>query len=151
MLRSTLILFFVISTLTACSSTSSLPIRQQQHQPLSLVFEDLFLRGVFNWWEAKQGFRFVRDSRVDGYSAEVELIADGQPYDFKIGDAYWQLDQTCGSANASRLTLNLNSATPLGCGKETQNLVFTPPADGRYKFILRKVSAYSVVLTIRKM
>ena len=50
--------------------------------------ESLYLRGQFAWWDALPEYKVKKvDSGL--YRTEVELKADGQPYEFKFGDANW--------------------------------------------------------------
>ncbi|RMF16531.1 MAG: hypothetical protein D6758_07750, partial [Gammaproteobacteria bacterium] len=48
--------------------------------------EIMYLRGQFAWWDALPEYKLQKAGN-DVYMARVELKADGQPYEFKFGDA----------------------------------------------------------------
>jgi len=119
-------------TLAACSSN---PIaRIDTTQSLNQHVGDLFLRGVFNWWEASNTFQFQNIGN-DKLSVTVELIADGQPYDFKVADSKWTPFLNCGQAQ-NQGTLELDKAVLLVCQENSLNLQFMPSVTGRFTFIL---------------
>ncbi len=80
--------------LSACSSSGSFKIPEIMPDSPRIQFENMFLRGVFNWWEADPSYQFKRTNT--GWVVDVELIADGQPYDFRLSDANWTPSQSCG-------------------------------------------------------
>ena len=92
----------------------------------------LYLIGSFNWWEVDEKYVFTEVTRGE-YSTKVELIADGQPYDFIIADAKWSPGYTCGyrSKNTDRV-LELNKSSDANCTSRTNNFQFKPTANGTY-------------------
>ena len=97
-------------------------------------YSNMYLRGVFNWWEASEGFKLL-PINDDAYAASFELIADGQPYDFKVADANWTMELNCGSQFADS-PLELDDAVELNCEADSLNLQFTPSETGNYRFVL---------------
>lgn len=94
----------------------------------------MYLRGVFNWWEVNEAFKLTATSQ-DSYSVTIELIADGQPYDFKVADNSWSMELNCGNVfNAS--PMKLSKAVALVCANDSLNLQFTPAETALYRFIL---------------
>ena len=57
--------------------------------------DSLYLRGQFAWWDALPEYK-VKTVEPGVYRTEVELKADGQPYEFKFGDANWSSGSNCG-------------------------------------------------------
>ncbi|WP_088329281.1 hypothetical protein [Lacimicrobium sp. SS2-24] len=119
----------LILSVTACSS---LPQVITPEAPP----EELYLRGVFNWWEAEESFKLYKISdRL--YSAETELIADGQPYDFRIADADWSKGANCGYAEkATDEVIKLNREVGADCYTINNNFKFTPKETGVYQFLI---------------
>ena len=70
--------------LSACTSSGKIALPELPSSSPRIAVEDLYLRGVFNWWEATPAYRFKQDGV--NWHVNVELIADGQPYDFKLSD-----------------------------------------------------------------
>jgi len=97
-------------------------------------YSNMYLRGVFNWWEASESFKLLPIAE-DTYAVTIELIADGQPYDFKVADAAWTMSLNCGSEYKGAV-LSLGSEAVLNCEADSLNLQFTPSATGNYRFIL---------------
>lgn len=97
-------------------------------------YSEVYLRGVFNWWEATDAFKF---KVVDEYtlSVDVELIADGQPYDFKVADNTWSPAFNCGLATQSA-AMSINVDVELYCYSDSLNLQFTPAETATYRFEL---------------
>ncbi|WP_245953191.1 hypothetical protein [Alteromonas aestuariivivens] len=140
----------VIATLVMLSACSS--------QPLSSIpglgsgpdinFDNQYLRGVFNWWEASPAYRLSAGS--NGWYVDVELIADGQPYDFKLSDSLWTPNNTCGARYNGQSPL-LQTPLYLICGSDAQNLQFTPSTTGVYRFVFNPASGGEVQLVISKI
>ena len=129
--------------LSACSQTGQYPIYSQK-QP-EIVFADWYLRGVFNWWEAKPAYKLQHGS--SGWFVDVELIADEQPYDFKFSNVNWTTDQTCG-ASYKGLAISLKQSMSLSCGSTAENMRFTPPKTGTYRFSVKGSPNTSLMLSI---
>jgi len=110
----------------------------------------MYLRGVFNWWEADEAFKLIE--QPDGtYMAKVELIADGQPYDFKIADANWSQGYNCGYLEkANDEIISLNRLVKADCNTTTNNFKFTPTHSGRYAFYVNFVNFQAPSLVVRK-
>jgi len=95
----------------------------------------MFLRGVFTWWDAEEEFRI---KRVDGdlYKASAELVADGQPYDFKFADAGWTSGKNCGYKSKEDETVEIGKKSKANCSSVFENFKFTPAEDGVYTFYI---------------
>jgi hypothetical protein len=117
--------------LTGCAVPSSSELFSSEPEK---DYSDVYLRGVFNWWEATEAFKF---EPVDAstYSVEVELIADGQPYDFKVANSDWSPAYNCGLATQST-PLSLNTEVELYCFSDSLNLQFIPSETAIYLFEL---------------
>jgi hypothetical protein len=113
---------------------------------MTIELSGLYIRGVFNWWEAQP--RYLLNQGQQRWYVDVELIADGQPYDFKFSDSKWTPSQTCGSLGNNNALVPTNSVTLLTCGSEAQNLQFIPKKTGTYRFTLEKESDKEVILRI---
>ncbi|AWL10519.1 hypothetical protein HMF8227_00005 [Saliniradius amylolyticus] len=112
--------------LAGCSVTRD--ILPQQSVP-----EDLYLRGVFNWWEADEAYRLSASDKAI-FSTTAELIADGQPYDFRFADKDWSPGANCGYENATDQSISLNQVVIADCDSENNHFQFTPPKTDTYRF-----------------
>jgi hypothetical protein len=117
--------------LTGCASSGYSDFLKQAEQK---DYSNMYLRGVFNWWEVVEAFKLVQSSN-DSYAVTIELIADGQPYDFKIADNSWSMALNCGS-EFDALPIKQNKAVELTCTSDSLNLQFTPAQTAMYQFIL---------------
>lgn len=113
-------------------------------------YDGLYLRGVFSWWEADEKYKLVERSELV-YSTSIELIADGQPYDFKFADAKWTPGMNCGYANESDRIIVVGDSVRSSCETTDQNFQFTPTETGIFEFTIDfsgfgppKVSVYNV-------
>lgn len=98
-------------------------------------YDGLYLRGVFSWWEADEKYKLVELSdRV--YSTSIELIADGQPYDFKFADAHWTPGMNCGYASESDKVIVVGDSVKSSCQSTDENFRFTPTETGTYQFTI---------------
>lgn len=97
-------------------------------------YSNMYLRGVFNWWEVNEAFKLMPMSS-DQYAATIELIADGQPYDFKVADSNWTMTLNCGNEFGS-VPMKLSKKVYLVCASDSINLQFTPSETGFFQFIL---------------
>lgn len=97
-------------------------------------YTSMYLRGVFNWWDATEAFKFKAIDK-DTLIVDIELIADGQPYDFKVADDTWSPDFNCGLASQS-MPMNLNNQVELYCFNDSLNLQFIPLETAVYRFEL---------------
>jgi hypothetical protein len=134
-----------IFVLSACSTNTF--DRTQSIVQNAPSYEDMYLRGVFNWWEANEQFKLVESSN-DVYSATLELIADGQPYDFKIADSSWTASLNCGAFELKLLTLD--EAINLVCQENSLNLQFQPKQTGKFVFTLDASDPFYPELRVSK-
>lgn len=94
----------------------------------------LYLRGQFAWWDALPEYKV---NKVDAglYRTEVELKADGQPYEFKFGDANWSSGSNCGYlSEKDDKVVTLDKPVKANCSSVFENFRFTPPENGVYGF-----------------
>jgi hypothetical protein len=115
--------------LSACSSRSAKDFISFEPDK---NYEDMYLRGVFNWWEATEQFKFTRVSPTL-YTITIELIADGQPYDFKVADASWSPEFNCGFEYEPQ-KIELYDEVELVCEQTSQNIQFVPSETGLFTF-----------------
>jgi len=97
-------------------------------------YSNVYLRGVFNWWEVNESFKFELVDN-DILAVEVELIADGQPYDFKVADSTWSPAFNCGLP-AQTTPIKLGVPVELYCYNDSLNLQFIPNETAVYRFEL---------------
>ncbi len=132
--------------LTACSTT----FIEQVSAPKD--YSEMYVRGVFTWWEADENYRLKMDDNGD-YIATAKLIADGQPYDFKFADANWSPGLSCGSNLGEKsVVIGLTQSLRADCnGSQGQgSFQFTPNETGTYVFKINFKGNYPVV-TIDKL
>jgi len=98
-------------------------------------YDGLYLRGVFSWWEADEKYKLVELSD-QVYSTSIELIADGQPYDFKFADASWTPGMNCGYASESDKIIVVGDSVRSSCETTDENFRFTPKETGTFQFII---------------
>jgi hypothetical protein len=122
----------VALSLVALSACSTRAARDLISFEPTKNYQDMYLRGVFNWWEATDKFKFNRVS-PDLYSITIELIADGQPYDFKVADANWTPEFNCGFEYSPR-RVELYEPVELICEQTSQNIQFVPSDTGLFLF-----------------
>ncbi|AMJ92853.1 hypothetical protein AVL56_00030 [Alteromonas stellipolaris] len=132
---------------SACSSRSGFSIPEVAQPSPKIQFENLFLRGVFNWWEATSAYQFRKDS--NGWYVNVELIADGQPYDFRLSDAIWTPSQSCGGIYKGQPVM-VSTKIFLVCKQGSENLQFTPSNTGIYRFQVAPADDNEVSLVITR-
>ncbi|WP_299081916.1 hypothetical protein [uncultured Paraglaciecola sp.] len=98
-------------------------------------YDGLYLRGVFSWWEADDKYKLVELSdRI--FSTSIELIADGQPYDFKFADANWTPGMNCGYASRSDMIIVVGDTVSANCETTDENFRFTPTESGTFQFTI---------------
>ncbi len=98
-------------------------------------YDGLYLRGVFSWWEADEKYKLVELSD-QVYSTSIELIADGQPYDFKFADANWTPGMNCGYASESDKVIVVGDSVRSNCETTDENFRFTPTETGTFQFTI---------------
>jgi len=133
-----------VALLSGCSSRSVVSLPGLMDPP-EIKFEDLYLRGVFNWWEANAKYQLTDGPQ--GWYVDVDLIADGQPYDFRLSDGFWTPDQTCGARYRGQVVLN-QEPLYMVCGTDSENLQFTPQKTGLYRFTFTPASGGEVMLLV---
>ncbi|PKI01167.1 hypothetical protein [Glaciecola sp. 33A] len=124
-----LVVAFSLVVLSACSTQSA---RNLISFEADKNYQDMYLRGVFNWWEASDQFKLTRIS-PEFYTITIELIADGQPYDFKVANASWTPEFNCGFEYSPR-RVELYDAVELVCEQTSQNIQFVPADTGLFTF-----------------
>ena len=118
--------------LSACSSVNL--ITNKNFQANDTQWDQLYLRGVFNWWEADDKFKLTKSGNFL-YSTTVNLVADGQPYDFKFSDKDWSPGLNCGYlVQDSDEIIQLNAIVKADCNTPVNNFKFTPTSSGNYTF-----------------
>lgn len=119
---------FTSTLLSGCASTAIETLTQTKS------YDGLYLRGVFTWWEADEKYKLVEVSEQK-YSTSIELIADGQPYDFKFSDAEWTPGFNCGySSKTFDQVIKLGDSVSADCESTDENFRFTPNETGTYEF-----------------
>ncbi|WP_232366358.1 hypothetical protein [Salinimonas sediminis] len=146
MLKKLLPLCFAV-LMAGCSSSSVVNQLPGMNSSPSIEFSKLYLRGVFNWWEASAPYRLNEGD--EGWYTDIELIADGQPYDFKVSDKVWTPAQTCGAKYQGQHVVALDTVF-LVCGSDAQNLQFTPTTTDTYRFTFASASGNEIRLTITR-
>lgn len=124
-----LMVAFSLVLLSACSTQSARNLISFEPDK---NYQDMYLRGVFNWWEASEQFKLMRIS-PESYAITIELIADGQPYDFKVANASWTPEFNCGFEYAPS-RVELYDAVTLICEQTSQNIQFVPAETGLFTF-----------------
>ncbi|WP_417501721.1 hypothetical protein [Marinobacter sp.] len=96
--------------------------------------DSLYLRGQFAWWDALPEYKVKKiDSGL--YRTQVELKADGQPYEFKFGDANWSSGTNCGYLSEEEdKVVKLDKPVNTNCSAVFENFRFTPPESAAYNF-----------------
>ena len=127
-----------VALLSGCSSRSVVSLPGLMDPP-EIKFEDLYLRGVFNWWEANAKYQLTDGPQ--GWYVDVDLIA------FRLSDGFWTPDQTCGARYRGQVVLN-QEPLYMVCGTDSENLQFTPQKTGVYRFTFTPASGGEVMLLV---
>ncbi|WP_411993596.1 hypothetical protein [Agarivorans sp. DSG3-1] len=106
----------------------------------SKLTRDVYLRGVFTWWDAAPEYKLMPvEGKKNVWSAtssvDEPLIADGQPYEWKFGDAAWQCGTNFGFL-AGEAEIKIGDRRQLNKCSAFDNFKFTPEVDGVYRFYL---------------
>lgn len=123
------VLILMSSLLNGCATTAIETFTQEKN------YDGLYLRGVFSWWEADEKYKLIKISE-QRYAATIELIADGQPYDFKFADADWTPGFNCGFSNKRDQIILIGKSVNADCESTDENFRFTPSETGTYEFII---------------
>jgi uncharacterized protein YceK len=135
-------LFLGLAMLSGCSTSPNLQISEK-------TIENMYLRGVFTWWEADENFKlYLVNKKL--YMASAKLIADGQPYDFKFSDADWTPEYSCGSLHESGQVIDTLKNQLAKCNTSSGNFRFTPAESGIYNFYIDFAVPVSPVVYIRQ-
>lgn len=118
----------LISLLAGCASYTVEPYKDVRELP------QMYLRGVFTWWEADPKYQ-LKLKQGSVYATSIELIADGQPYDFKFADSNWTPGSSCGYKSKYRdQRISLNEVALADCERADENFKFVPKETGLYEF-----------------
>ncbi|MFM2475745.1 hypothetical protein [Celerinatantimonas sp. MCCC 1A17872] len=118
--------------LAGCSSHPSMYSSGSKIQ----IDRPIYLRGVFTWWDADPQYQLQQVSGQKGlWMTEAELIADGRPYEWKIGDKDWHCGTDFGYKSDSSLLKEGQKRVVDACA-EFNSIKFIPKTDGTYQFFL---------------
>lgn len=120
-----------LQVLAGCASSGTVDFFNQNPEK---DYSNMYLRGVFNWWEVNESFKLM-PTNEDKYAVTIELIADGQPYDFKVADSAWTMTLNCGNEFGNK-AMSLGKNVVLVCASDSINLQFTPSETGLFEFVL---------------
>ncbi|NTS76150.1 hypothetical protein HR060_04645 [Catenovulum sp. SM1970] len=114
---------------SACSTTPQAPIEIDRS-------DELYLRGSFTWWDAEKDY-LVKKVQDQVYRTTVDLVADGQPYEFRFADEAWSTGNNCGYLDkASDETIALDTPVTGNCLANYESFLFTPDESGKYDFYI---------------
>jgi hypothetical protein len=140
----------VIATLFMSGCATQLD-KQVDIYSAQLEEDRLYVKGTFNWWGVNEAFRFTSlAGKSNSWFVDVDLIDDGNLYDFKLADENWSPSQTCG-AYSTKEVLQIKQATKLFCDSASQNFQFSPIGNGKYRLIISKNSQSIYTLSITKI
>jgi hypothetical protein len=135
-----------VHILASCASSGGADFFKVETQK---DYSNMYLRGVFNWWEVNESFKLLLVTD-ELYAVTIELIADGQPYDFKVADNIWSMTLNCGNEFGAS-PMELNEKRDLICVSDSLNLQFTPTQTSLYRFVLDVSSNKQPELVIQKV
>lgn len=125
-------LLVVAALVSACSSSVSTHSLVEQVEGKD--FSNMYLRGNFTWFEVDENYKLLATSS-NTYEVTINLIADGQPYDFKVADPHWSMRLNCGTG-FEMAALELDVTYDLVCAADSLNLQFKPSETADYIFTL---------------
>ena len=101
------------------------------------VARTLYVRGVFTWWDAEPEFE-AQMIEANLWTAKAELVADGNPYEWKFADGAWSAGTNFGYKKSGDFdgTINIGDKVEVNPNSAFENLKFTPTEDGVYEFYL---------------
>lgn len=133
------------------SGCSTVATENEGSAELSFDYSTLFLRGSFSWWEADENYKVVLVSK-DLYRVVVDLVADGQPYDFKFADKDWTNGLSCGFRDKEDdEIITLNKKVSVNCYTPVDNFIFVPEESGKYIFTIDFSGWGDPRLTVNKL
>ena len=133
-----------IGLITGCSTTFIDEIMPEAN------YDEMYLRGVFTWWEADENYRLQAEGGKV-FSSSAKLIADGQPYDFKFADENYTPGTSCGSPlGIQNMDITLDATVIADCDNPQGNFKFTPEVTGTYRFTLDVTDKLAPRVTITK-
>jgi hypothetical protein len=119
-----------VLTFVGCASTDN---RDQLTPERS---ESLYLRGSFTWFDAEPDYQVVEVS-TNIYKTTIDLVADGQAYEFKFADDNWSKGNNCGYANKEQdQVVDLVQKVTANCLAVDEFFLFTPQESGKYDFYI---------------
>jgi hypothetical protein len=142
---------FMSFTIASILGLSGCATRIMEPFTESTSYDELYLRGVFTWWEADPKYKLLNVAK-ERYATSIKLIADGQPYDFKFADADWTPGLNCGYLEeAQDRVLSLNSPVKSSCETSDENFTFTPSETGVYEFSIDFSEPSLPIVAVRKL
>ncbi|MCU4677069.1 hypothetical protein N7931_15655 [Catenovulum sp. 2E275] len=133
-MKSTKLSLLLVLSSTLFAGCSMTPIEQTASLETNRA-EFLYLRGNFTWWDTEE---HAKVERIEGqlYKSTVELIADGQPYEFKFADANWSLGANCGYFDESDQLVTIDNKVSANCSAKFEPFKFVPQETGDYDFFI---------------
>ncbi|CAG8999396.1 MAG: hypothetical protein CENE_01370 [Candidatus Celerinatantimonas neptuna] len=117
--------------LAGCASHPSSSIHKSQP-----IDRPIYLRGVFTWWDAEPQYQLHPVSGKHGvWMTQAQLMADGRPYEWKIGDKDWNCGTDFGYLLDDKPMI-LDKPRKADSCAEFNSFKFTPEKDGVYQFFL---------------
>jgi hypothetical protein len=142
---------FISFTLASILGLSGCATRIMEPFSESKSYDELYLRGVFTWWEADPKYKLLKVAN-ERYATTIKLIADGQPYDFKFADADWTPSLNCGYLLAERdRVLSLGMSVKSSCEANDKNFRFTPSETGVYEFSIDFTDQSVPLATVKRV
>jgi len=105
----------------------------------SKVSRTLYVRGVFTWWDAEPEFQ-AKMIEANLWTASAELVADGNPYEWKFADGAWSAGTNFGYEKSGdfdgTIKVGVENKVAVNPNSAFENLKFTPEKDGVFNFFL---------------
>ncbi|WP_111979728.1 hypothetical protein [Algibacillus agarilyticus] len=115
--------------LTGCASQPNVAKEEDRS-------EYLYLRGSFTWFDAEESYKVQRETGQI-YKTVVELVADGQAYEFKFADESWSKGKNCGYQDkAQDEVVTIGNKVTANCSAKFEFFRFTPANSGKYNFFV---------------
>lgn len=134
-----------VCLISSCASYTVEPYKDIQQLP------DMYLRGVFTWWEADPQYQLTLKGGST-YATTIELIADGQPYDFKFADKNWTPGSSCGYKSQYRdQSITLGKTVYADCNTTDENFRFVPKETGLYEFTINFSNIDKPAVTVNRL